>query len=88
MTDASKFSRRTILTAGSTALTPANPEGPFYPKHQQGDKGTDLTLRREPGCDPLVSATWPTSLRMLPLRAGRKAGGWNRLNNKAQSEIG
>lgn len=59
MTDTSKFSRRTMLTAGagvvasavtatvvarSTALTPANPEGPFYPKHQQVDKDTDLTL--------------------------------------------
>lgn len=59
MTDATKFSRRSILTAGaavvasavtaavaakSTALTPANPEGPFYPKHQQVDKDADLTL--------------------------------------------
>lgn len=58
MTETSKFSRRSILTAGAgvvasavtatvvarpTALTPANPEGPFYPKHQQVDKDTDLT---------------------------------------------
>ncbi len=54
-----KISRRSILTAGAgiaagaisatvlakpTELTPANPEGPFYPKHQQVDKDTDLTL--------------------------------------------
>jgi len=59
MTDTSKFSRRSILTAGAgvvasavtatvvakpTTLTPANPEGPFYPKHQQVDKDADLTL--------------------------------------------
>lgn len=58
MTETSKFSRRTILKAGAgiaasavpatvmakpPALTPANPEGPFYPKHQQVDKDTDLT---------------------------------------------
>lgn len=58
MTKTSKFSRRTILKAGAgiaasavpatvmanpTALTPANPEGPFYPKHQQVDKDADLT---------------------------------------------
>jgi protocatechuate 3,4-dioxygenase beta subunit len=54
-----KIDRRTILRAGAgiaaSALTagvianpskptPANPEGPFYPKHQQADKDTDLTL--------------------------------------------
>ena len=54
-----KFSRRTILAAGAgiaattlttaalgkaKTLTPANPEGPFYPKHQQADKDADLTL--------------------------------------------
>ncbi len=27
-----------------TPVTPANPEGPFYPKHQQVDMDTDLTL--------------------------------------------
>lgn len=31
------------LVAGARALTPANPEGPFYPKHQQSDKDADLT---------------------------------------------
>jgi protocatechuate 3,4-dioxygenase beta subunit len=55
----SKIDRRTIIKAGAgiaasavTAsviakplkFTPANPEGPFYPKHQQVDKDTDLTL--------------------------------------------
>ncbi len=59
MIETRKFSRRSVLTTGvgiaastvtatamarSTALTPANPEGPFYPKHQQVDKDTDLTL--------------------------------------------
>ncbi len=59
MTKCSKYSRRSILKAGAgvaalavpatvmakrTALTPANPEGPFYPKHEQVDKDTDLTL--------------------------------------------
>ena len=59
MTESSKVSRRSILKAGagiaasavsatamakSTALTPANPEGTFYPTHQQVDKDTDLTL--------------------------------------------
>ena len=34
------------VTAMSSAaeVTPANPEGPFYPKHEQLDKDTDLTL--------------------------------------------
>ncbi len=59
MTVTSKFNRRSLLTASAgmaaTALaataignlasaTPANPEGPFYPKHTQVDKDTDLTL--------------------------------------------
>ncbi len=59
MTETSKYSRRSILKAGAgiaasvvtatvmakpTAVTPANPEGPFYPKHQQVDKDADLTL--------------------------------------------
>jgi protocatechuate 3,4-dioxygenase beta subunit len=59
MNKTNKFSRRSILTAGAgiaasavTATvvamprepTPANPEGPFYPKHQQVDKDNDLTL--------------------------------------------
>lgn len=28
---------------GTLGLTPANPEGPFYPKHQQADRDIDLT---------------------------------------------
>jgi protocatechuate 3,4-dioxygenase beta subunit len=59
MTKTNKISRRSMLTASaglaatamsataigkSMAVTPANPEGPFYPKHQQVDKDTDLTL--------------------------------------------
>jgi len=59
MTESRKFSRRSVLTTGAgiavstvattvlakpVALTPANPEGPYYPKHQQADKDTDLTL--------------------------------------------
>ena len=59
MSDTSKLSRRTLLTtsagvaasamtatamAGLTAVTPANPEGPYYPKQSQIDKDTDLTL--------------------------------------------
>jgi protocatechuate 3,4-dioxygenase beta subunit len=58
MSSTTKLSRRSILTAGAgiaasaiaattlanpNAPTPANPEGPFYPKHQQVDKDTDLT---------------------------------------------
>jgi protocatechuate 3,4-dioxygenase beta subunit len=30
--------------SGPAKVTPANPEGPFYPKHEQDDKDTDLTL--------------------------------------------
>lgn len=59
MTETNKISRRSMLTASAglaatvvsatvignpVAITPANPEGPFYPKHQQTDKDTDLTL--------------------------------------------
>ena len=59
MTENNKLSRRSMLTASAglaataisataignpVAVTPANPEGPFYPKHQQVDKDTDLTL--------------------------------------------
>ena len=59
MTSKHKISRRSVLTAGAglaataisataigkkAALTPANPEGPFYPKHKQTDKDTDLTV--------------------------------------------
>lgn len=59
MTINRKISRRKIITgsagiaAGAVAgsllakpagPTPANPEGPFYPKHKQIDKDTDLTL--------------------------------------------
>lgn len=59
MTNSNKISRRSILSAGAgmaaTAVTtsalagiavstPANPEGPFYPKHKQLDKDTDLTM--------------------------------------------
>lgn len=59
MTINNKISRRSLLAASAgmtatamtatamaklTAVTPANPEGPFYPKHQQVDKDTDLTL--------------------------------------------
>lgn len=55
----SKIDRRTIIKAGAgiavsavtagvvastSKRTPANPEGPFYPRHQQIDKDTDLTL--------------------------------------------
>lgn len=55
----SKIDRRTMIKAGAgiaasaltanvianpSSPTPANPEGPFYPKHQQLDKDTDLTL--------------------------------------------
>ena len=54
-----KLTRRSILTAGagmaagavslgviagSAEVTPANPEGPFYPRHRQSDKDADLTL--------------------------------------------
>ena len=54
-----KIDRRTIIKAGAgiaasavtasvfanpSKPTPANPEGPFYPKHQQIDKDTDLTM--------------------------------------------
>jgi protocatechuate 3,4-dioxygenase beta subunit len=59
MNEPSKHSRRSILKAGAgiaasavsatvmakpAEITPANPEGPFYPKHEQVDKDTDLTL--------------------------------------------
>jgi protocatechuate 3,4-dioxygenase beta subunit len=59
MGEKSKIDRRTIIKAGAgiaacavtasvianpSKPTPANPEGPFYPKHQQVDKDTDLTL--------------------------------------------
>lgn len=59
MTETNRINRRTLITAGAgfaagvvaagvvarpTALTPANPEGPFYPRHQQIDKDADLTL--------------------------------------------
>ena len=59
MTESNKYNRRSIIKAGvglaasavpATAMsgpaevTPANPEGPFYPKHEQVDKDTDLTL--------------------------------------------
>jgi protocatechuate 3,4-dioxygenase beta subunit len=59
MTEFNKLNRRSILKAGvglaasavpaaamsgPAELTPANPEGPFYPKHEQADKDTDLTL--------------------------------------------
>lgn len=59
MTEPGKFSRRSVLSAGagiaagtvaatvmarSRAVTPANPEGPYYPKHQQADKDADLSL--------------------------------------------
>ena len=59
MTESSKYNRRSILKAGvglaasavpaaamsdPAPVTPANPEGPFYPKHEQVDKDTDLTL--------------------------------------------
>jgi protocatechuate 3,4-dioxygenase beta subunit len=59
MSKKSKIDRRTIIKAGAgfaasaitasviakqSNLTPTNPEGPFYPKHQQADKDTDLTL--------------------------------------------
>jgi len=59
MTITNKISRRSLLAASAgmtatamtatalanlTAVTPANPEGPFYPTHHQVDKDTDLTL--------------------------------------------
>jgi protocatechuate 3,4-dioxygenase beta subunit len=59
MSSSSKISRRKIITGGAgvaagavagtllgkpAAPTPSNPEGPFYPRHQQVDKDTDLTL--------------------------------------------
>ena len=59
MTETNKISRRSMLTVSaglaataisgttigkSMTVTPANPEGPFYPKHKQVDKDTDLTL--------------------------------------------
>jgi|SRR6056297_221918 protocatechuate 3,4-dioxygenase beta subunit len=59
MSERTKLSRRALLTAGAglaagaagpaiaagvRAVTPANPEGPFYPKHQQSDKDADLTV--------------------------------------------
>lgn len=58
MTESTKISRRSILTAGAgiaatvvganvvaaaAPLTPENPEGPFYPKRDQLDKDIDLT---------------------------------------------
>lgn len=58
MPESSKISRRFMLAAGAGVaagvvsanvlggvkpLTPENPEGPFYPKHKQLDKDTDLT---------------------------------------------
>ena len=59
MDESSKYSRRSIIKAsvalaasavpitamsGSAGVTPSNPEGPFYPKHDQLDKDTDLSL--------------------------------------------
>jgi len=59
MTEKNKMSRRSVLTASaglaataisgaamgkSMTVTPANPEGPFYPIHKQVDTDTDLTL--------------------------------------------
>lgn len=59
MIEKTRFSRRSVLTAGaglaataisgttigkSMTVTPANPEGPFYPIHKQVDMDTDLTL--------------------------------------------
>lgn len=58
MSQSSKISRRSILAAGAGIAagavsasvlggtpgpTPSNPEGPFYPKHSQLDRDTDLT---------------------------------------------
>jgi len=58
MSDSKKINRRTMILAGAgmaasavatqvvanpSGPTPANPEGPFYPKHKQLDKDTDLT---------------------------------------------
>lgn len=33
----------TTVAAGTLGITPDNPEGPFYPIHQQADKDADLT---------------------------------------------
>jgi protocatechuate 3,4-dioxygenase beta subunit len=58
MNEKTKFTRRSMLKAGAGMAagtvaggalagtlgpTPENPEGPFYPKHQQADKDMDLT---------------------------------------------
>ena len=59
MTESNKYNRRSIIKAGvglaasavpvtamsgPAVVTPANPEGPFYPKHEQADRDTDLTV--------------------------------------------
>jgi protocatechuate 3,4-dioxygenase beta subunit len=59
MSSNNKINRRTIIKAGAgiaaavvtthviaepSTPTPANPEGPFYPRHKQVDKDADLTL--------------------------------------------
>lgn len=59
MSKENKIGRRALIKAGAgiaagaftarvvaepSGATPANPEGPFYPTHQQVDKDTDLTL--------------------------------------------
>lgn len=59
MSARSRLSRRALITAGAglaagvagtgamaeaLGATPANPEGPFYPKHRQADTDADLTL--------------------------------------------
>jgi protocatechuate 3,4-dioxygenase beta subunit len=59
MTEKNKINRRSMLAASaglaatalsgsaigkSMTVTPANPEGPFYPTHKQVDTDTDLTL--------------------------------------------
>ena len=61
MSESTKINRRFMLKAGAglaagvvsanvvggvSPLTPKNPEGPFYPRHDQLDKDTDLTLIR------------------------------------------
>ena len=58
MSESNKINRRTVIFAGAgiaasavaatvvagpSEPTPSNPEGPFYPKHKQPDKDTDLT---------------------------------------------
>jgi hypothetical protein len=105
----SKIDRRTIIKAGAgiaasavtasiiakpSKLTPANPEGPFYPKHQQVDKDTGhwwIYGKRI----PMAVTTMKTTLPRLPkipisrdgvwLKQTRKAVTRSRLSNQAHT---